>query len=194
MSIGEFVEHIQQNDPILLNPTESIFLVGPMGAGKTTIGRLLARELKREFFDSDHEIEKRTGADIPWIFDIEGEEGFRDREEKVIDDLTRKSGVVISTGGGVVLSEQNRKYLFSRGVVLYLQVSVDQQMTRTEKDVRRPALRTPDRKTVLKEMSDERTRLYEDIADYIISTNDQSPRSVLYRILKILRAKERARS
>ena len=97
-----------------------VFLVGPMGAGKTTIGRLLAQYLHLDFLDSDQEIEARTGADIPWIFDVEGESGFRDREERVIDELTQRDNIVLATGGGAVLREANRQALFGRGEVVYL--------------------------------------------------------------------------
>ena len=112
----------------------SVFLVGPMGAGKSTIGRLLSSELQCEFIDSDKEIEERCGADIPWIFDMEGEVGFREREEQVIDELTKLSGIVLATGGGAVMRDINRQHLGARGTVVYLCTSVAQQLARTEKD------------------------------------------------------------
>ena len=116
----------------------NIFLIGPMGAGKSTIGRHLADELHLEFFDSDQEIEKRTGADIAWVFDIEGEEGFRDREESVVHDLTEKQGIVLATGGGSVVRNGVRHRLSARGIVVYLETTIDKQVARTQRDKRRP--------------------------------------------------------
>lgn len=112
----------------------NIFLVGPMGAGKSTIGRQLAQQLNMEFFDSDHEIEKRTGADVGWVFDLEGEEGFRDREEKIINELTEKQGIVLATGGGSVKSKETRNRLSARGVVVYLETTIEKQLSRTQRD------------------------------------------------------------
>jgi len=119
-----------------------IVLVGPMGSGKSTIGRQLANALKKEFRDSDHEIVARTGASIPLIFEIEGEEGFRKREAAMIDELTQLDGIVLATGGGAVLREENRKHLTQRGVVLYLYASVEQLFERTSRDHNRPLLQT----------------------------------------------------
>lgn len=112
----------------------NIFLVGPMGAGKSTIGRQLAQQLNMEFYDSDQEIEKRTGADVGWVFDVEGEEGFRDREEKVINELTEKQGIVLATGGGSVKSRETRNRLSARGVVVYLETTIEKQLARTQRD------------------------------------------------------------
>ena len=112
----------------------NIFLVGPMGAGKTSIGRQLADALGMEFFDSDHEIEARSGATIPWIFDVEGEEGFRRREQAMIDELSQRQNIVLATGGGAVLSEANRNYLKTRGTVIYLSASIDLLLERTQRD------------------------------------------------------------
>lgn len=112
----------------------NIFLVGPMGAGKSTIGRQLAQQLNMEFFDSDHEIEKRTGADVGWVFDLEGEEGFREREEKIINELTEKQGIVLATGGGSVKSKETRNRLSARGVVVYLETTIEKQLSRTQRD------------------------------------------------------------
>lgn len=112
----------------------NIFLVGPMGAGKSTIGRQLAQQLNMEFYDSDQEIEKRTGADVGWVFDLEGEEGFRDREEKVINELTEKQGIVLATGGGSVKSRETRNRLSARGVVVYLETTIEKQLARTQRD------------------------------------------------------------
>ena len=120
----------------------NIFLIGPMGAGKSTIGRELADRLHLEFFDSDQEIERRTGADIAWVFDLEGEEGFRKREEGVIEDLSEKQGIVLATGGGSVISLQVRNRLSARGIVVYLETTIDKQVARTQRDRRRPLLQT----------------------------------------------------
>ena len=133
-----------------------------MGAGKSTIGRQIAQQLGMEFFDSDQEIEKRTGADIAWIFDLEGEDGFRAREEKVINELTEKQGVVLATGGGSVLSKETRNRLSARGIVVYLETTIEQQMARTHKDKRRPLLQgsnTP--RELYEELAGEREPLYE---------------------------------
>lgn len=115
----------------------NIFLIGPMGAGKSTIGRQLAQQLSMEFVDSDNEIEQRAGADISWIFDVEGEEGFRKREERIINELTQRQGIVLSTGGGSVLSKDTRNYLSARGIVIYLKTTVDKQVERTLRDKKR---------------------------------------------------------
>lgn len=112
----------------------NIFLVGPMGAGKSTIGRQLAQLLGMDFIDTDTEIEQRAGADISWIFDVEGEEGFRKREERIINELTQKQGIVLSTGGGAVMSKENRNHLSARGIVIYLETTVDKQFERTQRD------------------------------------------------------------
>src|SRR5690554_2120390 len=106
------------------NASDKIFLIGPMGAGKSTIGRLLARELKLAFVDADHEIERRCGADISWIFDVEGEEGFRNREQKIIEELSQREKLVLATGGGAVLRPENRLSLSGRGIVVYLMTTV----------------------------------------------------------------------
>jgi shikimate kinase len=154
-----------------------------MGAGKSTIGRHLADELHLEFFDSDQEIEKRTGADISWVFDIEGEEGFRDREESVIHDLTEKQGIVLATGGGSVVRNGVRNRLSARGIVVYLETTIDKQVARTQRDKRRPLLRNDDPESVLKGLAGERNPLYEEIADYTVQTDDQSARAVANAII-----------
>jgi len=157
----------------------NIFLIGPMGAGKSTIGRHLADQLHLEFYDSDHEIERRTGADIAWVFDIEGEEGFRAREESVIDDLTEKQGIVLATGGGSILRKAVRNRLSARGIVVYLETTVDKQVARTQRDKRRPLLQNTDSpETVLKDLAGERNPLYEEIA-----ADDQSARAVANEII-----------
>lgn len=151
----------------------NIFLVGPMGAGKSTIGRQLAQQLNMEFYDSDQEIEKRTGADVGWVFDLEGEEGFRDREEKVINELTEKQGIVLATGGGSVKSRETRNRLSARGVVVYLETTIEKQLARTQREV-------------LEALANERNPLYEEIADVTIRTDDQSAKVVANQIIHML--------
>ena len=170
---------------------DNIFLVGPMGAGKTTIGRQLAKALKKEFVDSDQEVEERTGADISWIFDVEGEQGFRRREAKVIEEITQRSGIVLATGGGAVLSEDNRKFLSSRGTVVYLMATIGQQVERTRNDQRRPLLQNvEDIKGKLTELMEIRDPLYREIADHVVMTNRRSPRTVSQEIVKQLMGEE----
>ena len=157
----------------------NIFLVGPMGSGKTTIGRQLAKVLNREFVDSDHEISRRTGADIPWIFDIEGEAGFRERERAVIDDLTQRQGIVLATGGGAVLNSDNRRWLASRGLTVYLSASIDQLFMRTAKDRNRPLLQTDDPRAQLEALMLVRDPLYREVADLVVDTDDRSVRATV---------------
>ena len=163
----------------------NIFLIGPMGAGKSTIGRELAEKLHLEFYDSDQEIERRTGADIAWVFDLEGEEGFRKREEGVIDDLSAKQGIVLATGGGSVISPQIRNRLSARGIVVYLETTIDKQVARTQRDRRRPLLQTSEEpRKVLERLALERNPLYEEIADVIVPTDDQSAKVVANKIIE----------
>jgi len=152
----------------------NIFLIGPMGAGKTTIGRQLAAALHLEFIDSDHEIEERTGVDIPTIFDIEGEEGFRKREVAVIDELTQRDGIVLATGGGAVLREENRNHLGGRGLVIYLYATLDRLMDRTHRDKNRPLLQTDDPRAKLQELIETRDPLYRQTADIVYDTGADS--------------------
>lgn len=161
----------------------NIFLVGPMGAGKSTIGRHLADELHLEFYDSDQEIERRTGADIAWIFDLEGEDGFRAREETVINDLTDKQGIVLATGGGSVVNKAVRNRLSARGIVVYLQTTIDKQVARTQRDKRRPLLQKGDPEQVLRALAEQRNPMYEEVADYVVDTDDQSARAVANQII-----------
>ncbi|MBF7073772.1 shikimate kinase AroK [Glaciecola sp. MH2013] len=161
----------------------NIFLVGPMGAGKSTIGRHLADELHLDFFDSDQEIERRTGADIAWIFDLEGEDGFRKREEGIINDLTDKQGIVLATGGGSIVSKAVRNRLSARGIVVYLQTTIDKQVARTQRDKRRPLLQNNDPEQVLRSLAEERNPLYTEVADYVVETDDQSARAVANQII-----------
>ncbi|KXJ55437.1 MAG: shikimate kinase [Neptuniibacter pectenicola] len=160
-----------------------------MGAGKSTIGRLLSQELKLEFVDSDREIEKRAGADIPWIFDVEGEAGFRDREEGVIEALSLRKDVVLSTGGGAVLRPENRSVLQANGTVVYLETSVEQQLDRTSRDKNRPLLQTENPRAVLEELMSIRHPLYLDTADIVVVTDKRHPKTVVTEIIRQLKAK-----
>ena len=165
----------------------NIFLIGPMGAGKSTIGRILADELNCVFYDSDKVIEERSGANIPWIFDVEGEQGFRDRETLIVDQLTQLENVVIATGGGVVSRLENRKNLMSRGVVVFLHASVEQQLARTGCDRNRPLLQNDHPGEVLQKLFSEREPLYVSCADIIIKTDKRHPRWVVKEILRQLK-------
>jgi len=167
----------------MAKPTR-IFLIGPMGAGKTTIGRQLANQLGLEFIDSDQEIQARTGVDIPTIFEYEGEEGFRDREEVVIDDLTQIEQRVLATGGGAVVRPANRQNLSARGIVVYLECSPEQQYERTYRDRKRPLIQTEDPLASLKELMSEREPLYRETADYVVSTEGRSAAAVAREILE----------
>lgn len=168
----------------------NIFLIGPMGAGKTTIGRQLARRLCRPFYDSDREIEASCGVDIPTIFDYEGESGFRRREARMIDSLSRKQNIVLATGGGAVLREENRDHLSGRGLVVYLDVQLDIQLERTTRDKSRPLLLNQDARSFLSEMSRQRTPIYRSIADLRVSTSRQKHRRVVDRICRMLEGLE----
>ena len=162
---------------------QNVFLVGLMGAGKTTIGRILARKLGLKFIDSDHEIEARTGASIPWIFEIEGEAAFRRREAEVIRDLTGQEGIVLATGGGAVLNEQNRAYLQERGTVIFLRASVNSILARTAHDKNRPLLQTADPRSKLEELTLARDPLYLQIADLVVDTGRPNVQSMVSTIL-----------
>ncbi len=157
---------------------ERIFLIGPMGAGKTSVGKRLARKLSWDFIDTDAEIEKLTGVDIAFIFEKEGEEGFRLREKKLLDDLTQKSRIILATGGGAIILPDNRKHLGTRGMVIYLQTSVEQQLMRTNRSNHRPLLDTNDKQARLEQMATIRNPLYESIADIIIITNGRQSSEV----------------
>lgn len=157
-----------------------------MGAGKSTIGRLLSAEFQCDFHDSDKVIEERCGANIPWIFDMEGEVGFREREEHAIDELTQLDSVVLATGGGAVMREQNRKHLAARGTVVYLCTSVDQQLARTAKDRNRPLLQQENPEQVLRDLFAVRDPLYRSIADIVIETDQRNPKWVVNELKKRL--------
>lgn len=165
-----------------------IFLIGPMGAGKTTIGKQLAQSLGMTFSDSDQEIQRRTGVDIPTIFAYEGEEGFRVREQQVIDDLTQIDNQVLATGGGAVLRSENRQHLASRGIVFFLECSPRQQYERTHRDRNRPLLQTDEPLQRLEELMQVREPLYRSTADYTVSTEGRGAVAVANEILDILRS------
>jgi shikimate kinase len=158
-----------------------------MGAGKSTVGRLLAERLGYDFYDSDHEIEARTGATIPMIFDIEGEAGFRKREEQVIDELTQLPNIVLATGGGAVLRPENRKHLRSRGFVIYLQSDVDNLFNRVKHDRNRPLLQNANPKATLAAILKEREPLYLEVADLVVRTEAVPVSQVVRRILHQLK-------
>ena len=168
----------------------NVFLIGPMGSGKTAVGKHLARSLSLRFYDSDVEIERRTGVDIPYIFEKEGEAGFRDREREVIDALTQLQDVVIATGGGAVLMPENRERLAARGCVVYLKTGVAQQLERTRHGRQRPLLYTDDPKAKLQELMTHRAPLYESIAAITVPTDGRHVRVVAESIL--LQLKERS--
>lgn len=171
-----------------MNMPGSLFLTGPMGAGKSTIGRQLSKQLKLPFHDSDHEIEHRTGVDIPLIFELEGEAGFRKREAAIIDELTRLPGIILATGGGAILDPVNRQHLAGRGTVVYLHTSVDQQLRRTGRDRHRPLLQTDNPRRKLAELMAEREPLYREIADIVIETDGKRVQSVVKQICDFLEA------
>lgn len=157
-----------------------------MGAGKTTVGRQLADLLDRPFVDSDHEIEAKTGANIPWIFEKEGEEGFRQREELIIDGLTRQHEIILATGGGVVTREKNCLALKERGIVVYLYTTVEMQLARTARDRNRPLLQVAEPAQKLKELLDIRDPLYRQVAHHIVSTSDGSARDLAQKIIHLI--------
>lgn len=175
----------------MINAVPNLILVGPMGAGKSTIGRLLAKELHLDFKDSDKEIEQRCGANIPWIFDVEGEVGFREREQAMLAELCASSGMVIATGGGAVLREANRSALKTGGKVIYLHASVDQQIARTARDKNRPLLQKPNPGQILRDLMAQRDPLYREVADVVVETDERPPRLVVLEILDRLRRLER---
>jgi shikimate kinase len=164
----------------------NIFLIGPMGSGKTAVGKHLARALSAPFDDSDAEIERRTGVDIAYIFEKEGEAGFRQREREAIDALTRREPIVLATGGGAVLLPENRRCLASRGCVVYLETSVGQQATRVRHGTRRPLLTGSDPREKLAEIMAHRAPLYAEIADLTVATDGRRVRIVAEEILERL--------
>ena len=164
----------------------NIILVGPMGAGKTTIGKQLAQHTGRDFYDSDREIEKHTGANIPLIFELEGEDGFRKREKKILVDLTQKQDIVLATGGGAVLDPDNRALLTKYGFVIYLSAPLTQLFNRTSKDRNRPLLQTDNPRKKLEEIIATRDPLYREVADIVIETDEKPVRNVVKNLLSII--------
>ena len=168
--------------------SSNIFLVGPMGSGKTAVGRRLASRLGLEFADSDTEIEQQTGVDIRYIFEREGEAGFRSREAEMIDALTRRPGMLVATGGGAVLDPRNRERLRNRGCVVYLRTSVNQQLARTRRGSQRPLLNNPDPRGTLERLMVQRAPLYEEVADLVVETDGRKVATVVDEILQRLEA------
>ena len=164
----------------------NVYLVGPMGAGKTTIGRLLADSLNLAFRDVDREIEERSGVDIPGIFDKEGEAGFRDRESAMLEELSAEQGLLVATGGGAIQREHNRQLMKTSGKIVYLHASIEEQVRRTARDRKRPLLQRGDPRKVLTELMDRRDPLYREIADVIVTTDGRSPRTVAQEICRAL--------
>jgi shikimate kinase len=170
------VEHIIRN----------IILIGPMGAGKTTIGRQIAKLLGFDFYDSDREIEDRTGVTIPLIFELEGEAGFREREKKIIADLTQKKNIVLATGGGAVLKKENQQTLKRSGTIVYLCAGIDDLLERTSKDKNRPLLQTADPRKKLQSILTERDPIYRELADIILQTNKMTVHTAVKELEQLL--------
>lgn len=164
----------------------NIILVGPMGSGKSTIGNLIAKRLHRDFIDSDHYIEERTGVDIARIFDVEGEQGFRDRESKALIDLLAQNDRVIATGGGSVLREENQRLLKQKGYIIFLDTTVNQQMQRLQRDKKRPLLQTENPRERLEALLAERRPIYLDLADLTIKTDKRVARRLAADIINQL--------
>jgi shikimate kinase len=163
-----------------------VFLVGPMGSGKSAVGRQLARRLGLAFIDSDEEIQARTGVDIPYIFEREGEAGFRHREAEVIDELTQRDDVLIATGGGAILDPASRARLRERGRVVYLRTSVDQQLARTRRSETRPLLNNPDPRGTLARLYAVRAPLYAEVAEITVDTDGRKVKSVVEQVCRQL--------
>jgi len=164
--------------------SKNIVLVGPMGSGKTTIGRRLARELNQDFFDTDDEIIVKTGVTIDHIFDIEGEDGFRERESKILENLCRMSNIILATGGGIVILTKNREILKNTGLVVYLYSSVDQLLRRTAKSKTRPLLEnSTDRRKTITDLLEARDEYYREVASVVIDTTGKE----LYEVVNIIK-------
>lgn len=172
------------------NIAGNLFFIGLMGAGKTTLGRQIAQQLGREFYDSDHEICCRTGVSIPTIFELEGEQGFRDREAAMIDELTARQNIVLATGGGAVMREENRQNLQARGTVVYLHASPEVLLGRTRHDTNRPLLQVENPLAKLQELYDIRDRVYRDTAHVIIESNRHNCHRTVEHILQTLRQRK----
>ena len=165
----------------------NIFIVGPMGSGKSTVGKIISDELFLNFFDTDDEIESRTGASIDWIFDLEGEEGFRIRESSILEEMVKQNSIVLSTGGGIILSDSNREMLSSRGTVFYLSTPISVQIERTSKDKDRPLLKNGDPGEILTRLQKERKGLYESVSDHVIETENKSSQEVAAEIINLVK-------
>jgi len=165
----------------------NIFIVGPMGSGKSTVGKIISDELFLNFFDTDDEIESRTGASIDWIFDLEGEEGFRKRESSILEEMVKQNSIVLSTGGGIILSDSNREMLSSRGTVFYLSTPISVQIERTSKDKDRPLLKNGDPEEILTRLQKERKDLYESVSDHVIETENKSSQKVASEIINLVK-------
>ena len=166
----------------------NIFIVGPMGSGKSTVGKIISDELFLDFFDTDDEIEIRTGASIDWIFDLEGESGFRKRESEMLDEMVKRNSIVLSTGGGIVLESSNRELLSSRGTVFYLSTPISVQVERTAKDKDRPLLKNSDPEKILSKLHDERKEFYKSVLDHIVETENKSSQEVASEIIKLVKS------
>ena len=171
-----------------MTASENLFLIGPMGSGKSAVGRQLARRLRLEFIDADAELESRTGVDIAYIFEREGEPGFRAREKDLLDELSRRNGVVVATGGGAVLDAETRKRLRERGRVVYLRASVDQQLARTRHGTHRPLLNNTDPRGTLERLMTVRAPLYEEIAEIVANTDGRKVATVVEDVLRQMHA------
>jgi len=163
----------------------NIFIVGPMGSGKSTVGKIISDEMFLSFFDTDEEIESRTGASIDWIFDLEGEAGFRKRESDILNEMVEKNSIVLSTGGGIILSDDNRELLSSRGTVFYLSTPILTQVERTAKDKDRPLLQDGDPEEILTKLHNEREALYEMVSDHVVDTENKSSNEVASEIISL---------
>lgn len=177
-----------------MHDEKNIILIGPMGAGKTTIGRQLAKRLSKEFYDSDHEIEKHTGADIALIFEIEGENGFRKRESQVLEELVSNKNIVLSTGGGAILDSKNRELLSNNGLIIYLKSTAEKLYKRIANDKCRPLLQTDDRLKKIKTILHERESIYLSLANEVVETEEQSIKQITQKIIDFIRQNENNKS
>ena len=177
--IYEFVSFYRE---LILKDTKNIFLIGLMGSGKTTIGRILSKTLNKDFYDSDHVVEEKTGVKVPLIFEYEGEVGFRKREEGVLKDLVRHNNIVLATGGGIILSKNNCKLLANNGHVVYLKSNCEDLVARMTGDQSRPLLQEGDLKETLESLFEFRDPMYSSISDYIIETAGKRAKEISYEI------------
>ena len=171
-------------ETMLENDSNNIFLIGPMGSGKTSVGAIIAKILAKEFHDTDQEIEAGTGVDISYVFDVEGEMGFRKREEKLVTAITQKKNIVLATGGGAIESKKNRRCLASNGFVVYLETSLEDQVLRAKPSGKRPLLQNVDPKKKLQELMHKRKSLYESIADTIVKTEGHNSHSLAKQVIE----------